>query len=152
MLLAVNRPEHQPHVGQPARSNASNSAALSLPSCLAAAPMKTSITSTVFPSGVLPASIGPPLTKIVGTLQRMAPINMPGMILSQFGMQIIASKPWARIIVSTESAINSRLGSENFIPSCPIAMPSSTPIVLNTNGTPPASRTHCLTSWPTLSR
>ena len=33
MLLAVNRPEQQPHVGHPARSKASNSAALSLPSC-----------------------------------------------------------------------------------------------------------------------
>ncbi len=47
------------------------------------------------PSAVLPASIGPPLTKIVGMLQRMAPINMPGTILSQLGMQIMPSKQWA---------------------------------------------------------
>ena len=51
MLLAVNRPEHEPHVGQLARSNASNSAALSLPSCFCAAPMKTSITSIVLAVG-----------------------------------------------------------------------------------------------------
>ena len=63
--------------------------------------MKTSIRSTVLPLGVLPASIGPPLTKIVGTLQRMAPISMPGTILSQLGMQIMPSKQWAWIIVST---------------------------------------------------
>ena len=43
-----------------------------------------------------PASIGPPETKIVGTLARAAPMSMPGTILSQFGMQISASKQWAR--------------------------------------------------------
>ena len=82
----------------------------------------------------------------------MAPINMPGTILSQLGMQIMPSKQWAWSIVSTESAISSRLGSEYFMPSWPMAMPSSTPMVLKMNGTPPASRTHCLTNWPTLSR
>ena len=152
MLLAVNMPEHEPQVGQPACSNANRSSALSLPPCLAAAALKTSIRSTVRPSGILPASIGPPLTKTVGTLQRMAPINMPGTILSQLGMQIMPSKQWARSIVSTESAISSRLGSENFIPSWPMAMPSSTPIVWKINGVPPAWRTHCLTNWPTLSK
>ena len=35
---------------------------------------------------------------MVGMLQRMAPIIMPGTILSQLGMQIMASKQWARII------------------------------------------------------
>src|SRR5512139_2938349 len=33
-----------------------------------------------------------------------------------------------------------------------MAIPSSTPIVLNSNGTPPASRTHCFTYSPTLFR
>ena len=72
-------------------------------------------------------------------------MNIPGTILSQFGMQIIPSNRWASIIVSTLSAISSREGSEYFIPSWPIAIPSSTPIVLNRNGTPPAARTHSLT-------
>ncbi len=143
MLLAVNIPEQEPHVGQPKVSSSSNSWALSLPSFLAAAPIKTSIRSTAFPSGVLPASMGPPLTKMAGIFARITPINMPGTILSQLGMQITPSKQWAVSIVSTESAINSRLGSEYFIPSWPMAMPSSTPMVLNINGTPPASRTHC---------
>ena len=71
-------------------------------------------------------------------LQRIAPINMPGTILSQLGMQIMPSKQWASIIVSTQSAIISRLGSEYFMPAWPMAMPSSTPMVLKTNGTPPA--------------
>ena len=67
-------------------------------------------------------------------------------------MQIIASNMWAWIIVSTQSAISSREGSEYFIPWCPIAMPSSTPMVLKRNGTPPAARTHSLTKLPTAWR
>ena len=43
MLLAVNMPEQEPQVGQPAFSRASNSSPESLPLCRAAAPMKTSI-------------------------------------------------------------------------------------------------------------
>ncbi len=116
MLLAVNMPEQEPQVGQAAFSRASNSAADSLSFCLAAAPMKTSIRSTVLPSAVLPASIGPPLTKTVGILQRIAPMSMPGTILSQLGMQTMPSKQWAWMIVSTASAITSRLGSEYFMP------------------------------------
>ena len=38
---------------------------------------------------VLPAAIAPPDTKIVGMSTLTAAINMPGTILSQFGMQII---------------------------------------------------------------
>ena len=89
---------------------------------------------------------------MVGILQRIAAMSIPGTILSQFGMQIIASKQWARTTVSTASAISSRDGSEYFIPAWPIAIPSSTPIVLNTKGTPPASRTHCFTYSPTSFR
>jgi hypothetical protein len=64
------------------------------------------------PSLVLPAFIGPPLTKIVGMLTRSAPIIMPGVILSQFGMHTMPSNQCAETTVSTESAISSRLGSE----------------------------------------
>ncbi len=152
MLLAVNMPEQEPQVGQPARSRASSPAAESLPSCLAAAATKTSIRSTALPAALRPASIGPPLTKIVGILQRTAAINIPGTILSQLGMQIMPSKQCAASIVSTESAMISRLGSEYFMPACPMAMPSSTPMVLKMKGTPPARRTHCFTYCPTLSR
>ncbi len=145
MLLAVNIPEQLPQVGQAAFSISSSSSAEILPFCFCTPATNASIRSTVLPEAVRPASIGPPETKIVGMLTRIAPMNMPGTILSQLGMQIIASKQWAWIIVSTQSAISSREGSENFIPSWPMAMPSSTPIVLNRNGTPPAARTHSLT-------
>ena len=145
MLLAVNMPEQLPQVGQAAFSISSSSSAVISPLCRCTPPTKASIRSTVLPSAVLPASIGPPETKIVGMFTRIAPMNMPGTILSQLGMQIMPSKQCASIIVSTQSAISSREGSEYFIPTWPIAMPSSTPMVLNTNGTPPAARTHSLT-------
>ena len=77
---------------------------------------------------------------------------MPGTILSQLGMQIMPSKQWAWTMVSTQSAISSREGSEYFMPPWPMAMPSSTPMVLKTKGTPPASRTRRLTSTPTSFR
>ncbi len=60
----------------------------------------------------LPASIGPPETKIVGIFSRSEAINMPGVILSQFEMQTSASAQCAFAMYSTESAIISREGSE----------------------------------------
>ena len=77
---------------------------------------------------------------------------MPGVILSQFEMQIMASAQCAFTMYSTESAISSRLGSEYSIPPCPMAMPSSTAIVLNSRGIAPASRTAAATTWPTSRR
>ena len=61
--------------------------------------------------------MGPPETKIGGDVERArAAISMPGMILSQLGMQTMPSKQWAAIMVSTQSAISSRDGSEYFMP------------------------------------
>ena len=85
---------------------------------------------------------------MVGTSTRSAPISMPGTILSQLGMQSSASSWCASITVSTESAISSRDGSEYFMPPCPMAMPSSTPMVLNSKGTPPALRISSLAIRP----
>jgi hypothetical protein len=110
------------------------------------------IRSVARPSRARPVAIGPPLTKIVGMSQRKTAMSMPGMILSQLGMQMSASKRCACTIVSTQSAISSRDGSEYFIPKWPMMMPSHSAIVLNRIGTPPASSTACLTYSPTLSR
>ncbi len=115
-------------------------------------PSNTLIKSTVLPPGVLPARIGPPLTKIVGMLQRSAPMIMPGTILSQFGMQTMPSNRCALTIVSTQSATSSRLGSEYFMPVWPMAMPSQIPMVLNSNGVPPAWMIALRTRSPTLRR
>ena len=61
---------------------------------------------------ILPASIGPPDTKIAGMFRRIAAISIPGVILSQFEIQTIASAQWALTMYSTLSAITSREGSE----------------------------------------
>ncbi len=83
-------------------------------------------------------------------LHRAAAISIPGTILSQVQMQTIPSNRCDLIISSTESAIFSRDGSEYRIPSCPIAIPSQIPMVLNSNGVPPPAATPSLTrsaSW-----
>jgi hypothetical protein len=49
---------------------------------------------------------------------------------------------------STESAINSRDGSEYSMPPWPMAMPSSTAMVLNSLATPPAASISRATSAP----
>ena len=149
MLLAVNIPEQEPQVGQLLCSTSCNPSSVMTPFCTPAAAEKMEIKSRGSWLSVRPASIGPPLVKIVGILQRTEAISIPGTILSQLGIQIIPSNLWALIIVSTESAIISRLAREYFIPSCPIATPSHTPIVLKINGTPPASLTHFATNSAT---
>ena len=117
MLFAVNMPEQEP----------------GLPIRFAATPSKIEIRSVSGPPSAcgFPARIGPPEAKMVGMFSRIAPISMPGTTLSQFGMQIIASNGWAVPMVSTLSAMISRLAREYFIPLWPIAMPSQTAMVLN---------------------
>src|SRR5699024_10701565 len=112
MEFAVNIPEHEPHVGHAALSIAETfaSSASSL-AAITIASTRSSFIST--PCQVtLPASIGPPDTKIVGIFKRNAAINIPGVILSQLEIQIKASAQWALTMYSTESAIRSRLGNE----------------------------------------
>ncbi len=45
------------------------------------------------------------------------------------------------------SAIASRLASDERMPSCPMAMPSVTVMVVNSRGVPSASLTPSLTAW-----
>ena len=158
MLLAVNMPEHDPQVGQADRSISPSSASLTLASLDAIIEsMRSSFRTSGLPSRPcvptsLPASIGPPDTKMVGMLSRSVASNMPGVILSQLEMQIRASAQWAFTMYSTLSAISSRLGSEYSIPPCPMAMPSSTAMVLNSTPHPPVASTTVLTRWPTSCR
>jgi hypothetical protein len=59
---------------------------------------------------------------------------MPGSDLSQPARATKASKRSACIIVSTESAITSRLTSDARMPSWPIEIPSLTAMVTNSIG------------------
>ena len=69
---------------------------------------------------------------------------MPGRDLSHPAIVTSASNRSAFTISSTESAMTSRLTSEDFMPSVPIEMPSDTAIVPNSSGTAPACRTPSL--------
>ena len=87
----MNIPEHEPQVGQAERSILSLSSSLtvgSAPLIMASTKSSLIIWSLSF---VLPASIGPPETKITGMFKRIAAIIMPGVILSQFEIQTMAS-------------------------------------------------------------
>ena len=92
--------------------------------------------------------MGPPDTKMAGIFSRIAAISIPGVILSQLLMQTSASALWAFTMYSTESAIRSRDGREYNMPSCPMAMPSSTAMVLNSAAKQPSFSTSCFTSCP----
>ena len=114
MELAVNMPEQEPQVGQAGLLDRGEF--LVANTCRRAAAIMESIRSSACSlpvrASALPASIGPPETKTVGMLRRMAAISMPGVILSQLEMQTSASAQWALTMYSTLSAIRSRLGSE----------------------------------------
>ena len=112
--LAVNMPEHEPHVGQAAssmRARSSSETASDTASAIAVIRFRRlrTVPST---SVAVPPSIGPPDTNTVGMLRRSAALSMPGVILSQFEMHTIASAQCALTMYSTESAIRSRDGSE----------------------------------------
>ena len=110
MELAVNMPEQEPQVGQAERSTSLRVSSSTLSS--AAITMASTRSSLPSASLVLPASMGPPDTKITGIFRRMAAISMPGVILSQLEMHTSASAQWALTMYSTESAMMSRLGRE----------------------------------------
>src|SRR5690554_7957414 len=146
MELAVNMPEQEPQVGQALRSYSSTISSVAVGS---AAITMASIRSSLFSDSlVLPASMGPPDTKMVGMFRRRAAISMPGVILSQLEMHTSASAQWALAMYSTESAMISREGREYSMPSWPMAIPSSTAMVLNSLATPPAASISRQTNWP----
>ena len=106
--LAVNIPEQLPHPGQAHDSISFSSSSLTDGS----APLTMAVIKSAFSPRQRPASIGPPLQNTAGMFRRMAAMSMPGVTLSQFEMQIMASALWAFTIYSTESAMMSREGSE----------------------------------------
>ena len=115
MELAVNMPEHDPHVGHADRSMVAISASATLSStALIIASIRSrrrGLDATPSsPMTAVPASMGPPDTKTAGMFRRSAASSMPGVILSQFEMHTSASAWWALHMYSTESAMISRLG------------------------------------------
>ena len=89
--LAVNIPEQEPQVGHADLSTLATSSSETLGSAASTmASTKSRLASWPF-TKPLPASIGPPETKMVGTFRRIVAINIPGVILSQFERQTKAS-------------------------------------------------------------
>ena len=154
--FAVNIPPQAPAPVQQMSSRYLASSSLISPDFTRAGTMNISWTVMVFPSNLphlgQPGSMGPPRTNIVGMSSLAAAIIIPGSILSQVVRQTMASKPWLSTMTSTESAMSSLLGRLIFIPSWPIAMPSQTPMVLNSRGVPPASTTPFFTIFARASR
>ena len=140
IVFAVKSPAQEPQLGHACSSSSSMTLSSMSPAANLPAASKDWLTLTSCP-WKRPASIGPPLTTIAGIFKRAAAINMPGTTLSQFGMSTSPSKPDAIATDSMESAISSRLASEYFIPVCPMAMPSQTPMAGNSSGVPPAAAT-----------
>ncbi len=92
MEFAVYIPEHEPHVGQVFSSYFVSSSSLIFPALKA--PTASNIPERlVFLPLTLPASIGPPLTNIVGIFTLAAAIKRPGTFLSQFGTITSPSNP-----------------------------------------------------------
>ena len=137
--FAVNMPEHEPQVGHAERSICATSESLSFGSAADTIASTRSSLMILPLSTALPDSIGPPDTNTTGIFRRKAAFSIPGVILSQLEIHTSASAQCAFTIYSTASAINSRDGSEYSIPPCPIAIPSSTAMVLNSLATPPAA-------------
>ena len=76
---------------------------------------------------------------MAGTLARNMPIMPPGMFLSQPPTTTTPSIHWPPTQVSMQSEITSRLTSEYFMPSVPMAMPSEMVGVPKICALPPAS-------------
>src|SRR5699024_3343231 len=154
MEFAVNMPEQEPQVGQADSSTMARpaSSTSSLADAVMAVIRSVGALATPSTTTALPASIGPPETKMVGMFKRRAALSMPGVILSQLEIHTSASAVWALTMYSTESVMISREGREKSMPVWPMAMPSSTAMVLNSFGTPPASRIASATMSPTFFR
>ena len=148
--FAVYMPEHEPQLGQALFSYSSSSSRVILPELYEPTASNMLERLVLWPAK-RPASMGPPLTNIVGMLRRAAAISRPGTFLSQLGTITSASKAWAIAIASVESAMRSRVTSEYFMPVWPIAIPSQTAIAGNTTGLPPAIATPVLTAFTILS-
>ena len=145
IVFAVKSPEHDPAPGHAMPSR------LRMSSRDPPTASNTEIRSSSR-SPTKPGSIGPPVTAIAGRSRRPAAIRCPGTILSQDGISTIPSNACARTMISIESAISSLDGIGYLMPSWFIAMPSHIPMVLNSNGTPPAIRMPAFTASLILSR
>src|SRR5436305_5565880 len=144
MVFAVYIPPHEPARGRARFSSSVSSSSVILPALHLPTASKTLTLSTSCPRQV-PGRMLPPYTNKAGISRRASAIKQPGIFLSHPPMATTPSKRCALLTNSIESAITSRLGRENFMPSVPMDMPSLTVMVPKIWGTPPPTRTPSLT-------
>ena len=151
ILFAVNIPAQEPHPGHALFSNSYSLLSSMSPAFLA--PTASNISDRLlWVSSTIPGIIGPPEQTMAGRLILAAAITIPGTILSQLGTSTRPSKQCAIAMVSTLSAMSSRLARLYFMPICPMAIPSQTPMAGTSMGVPPAIRIPAFTASATLSR
>ena len=146
MVFAVYCAPHAPAPGQATSSIAVSSAALMVPAASCPTPSNTSWMVMSCPL-YRPGAIDPLYSTTPGMFNRASAIGAAGIVLSHPTMITAASKAYPTPHNSSESAITSRLISDAFIPSVPMAMPSLIEIVFTSIGVPPAARTPAITSW-----
>ena len=133
IVFAVYMLAHEPLPGSATHSSSVRSARLILPVAWAPMPSYTSWIDTSLPRKQ-PGLIEPPYANTDGRSSRIIASIIAGRVLSQPAIVKRPSIRSAWTTSSTESAIQSREGSDERIPSVPIAMPSETEIVWKTNG------------------
>ena len=111
MELAVNMPAQEPQPGQACSTISCAWASVIFPERTAPGASEALVRATFFPL-TRPGIMGPPEQKTAGMFSRRAAMIMPGTILSQLGINTSPSKGWALAMISTESAMCSRLGRE----------------------------------------
>ena len=151
ILFAVYIPAQEPQPGQVLVSY-SNSFASSIIFAFLAPTASNILDRLTSSLSTRPGIIAPPEQTTAGIFIRTAAITIPGTILSQLGTRTRPSSACAIVIVSTLSAISSRLARLYFMPACPIAIPSQTPMAGIMMGVPPAMRTPALTASVILSK
>ena len=129
MVLAVYMPPHAPWHGMAARSMPARSSSSILPALNAPTASNAEMISTSRPR-YTPGRMVPPYTNTLGMFMRAIGITVPGIVLSQPPMPMMASNWWPMVTSSMVSAMASRLTRDAFMPSWPIASPSVTTKVL----------------------
>ena len=143
MLLAVVMDEHAPHTPQDDAIRALYSSESIFPSMMVPTLSWAWMWSTSLPRN-WPGGMYPPVTMMAGISRRAAAIRCPGTMESQVDSMTMPSKKLPSTVSSTWSAMELRLGISIYLGSFS-TMPSQMAVVITSRGSPPASRTPCLT-------
>mmetsp|Transcript_43308 Transcript_43308/g.70281 ORF Transcript_43308/g.70281 Transcript_43308/m.70281 type:complete len:252 (+) Transcript_43308:1236-1991(+) len=151
IVLAVYMPPHDPDPGQACFSTSVRRVSSIFPA--PNAPMASNELTTVRASpSRWPGRMVPPYRNTPMALLRAMGISAPGMLLSQPPRVTMPSAEYPSCIVSIQSAMRSRLTSENLIPSIPMVSPSLITGVPKTKGFPPCLETVSTIIFPSSSK